>query len=157
MTPSPARHRPRKKLILKKTILQSWLSGKVLFVPAKLPPYSNRCLRTHLDTALYVIKREQKNSANYTQILHLILHLADLPCVTECIVCVSNYTQTIHKTLHCNPALQPYTKHRKEPTQEPCILFFWTRIMRREQVCCLLWRCVKMHILASPSKVRQNG
>ena len=32
----------------------SLLFGKVLFVSAKLPPDSNRCLRTHLDTALYV-------------------------------------------------------------------------------------------------------
>ena len=35
----------------------SLLSGKVLLVSAKLPPDSNRCLRTHLDTALYVNKR----------------------------------------------------------------------------------------------------
>ena len=31
----------------------------------------------------------------------------------------TNPTFTVHKTLHCNPALQPYKKHRKEPTQEP--------------------------------------
>ena len=36
VTLSPARYRPRKKLILMKTILQSWLSGKVLFFSAKL-------------------------------------------------------------------------------------------------------------------------
>ncbi|MDD6500775.1 MAG: hypothetical protein PUF38_02610, partial [Bacteroidales bacterium] len=29
-----------------KTILQSWLSGKVLFFSAKFPPDSNRCLVT---------------------------------------------------------------------------------------------------------------
>ena len=38
VTLSPARYGPRKKLILMKTILQSWLSGKVLFFSAKLPP-----------------------------------------------------------------------------------------------------------------------
>ena len=49
-----------------------------------------------------VNKRETKNYANYTQILHLTLHFADLSFVTKCIVCVSNPAQTIHKTLHCN-------------------------------------------------------
>ena len=68
-----------------------------------------------------------KNSANYTQTLHLTLHFADFPCDTGCIVLCSkpytNYTQNY--TLRRS---KPYTKHRKEPAQEPytepCILFF---------------------------------
>ena len=45
VTPSQPVTAHAKKLILKKTILQSWLSGKVLLFSAKLPPDSNRCLR----------------------------------------------------------------------------------------------------------------
>ena len=72
-----------------------------------------------------------KNSANYTQILHSTLHLTDFPRVTECIVCVPNPAQTLHKP-YTNPTWQPYTKPHKEPAQdsaqdsahEPYILFF---------------------------------
>ena len=78
----------------------SLLFGKVLFVSAKLPPDSNRCLRTHLDTALYINKRGKKNSANYTQTLHFSIYSSDSPYVTKCIVCIQNYTQTIHWTIH---------------------------------------------------------
>ena len=72
----------------------------------------------------------RNNYANYTQTLHLTLHLSDLPCVTKCIVYALNYTQTIHKlyietfqTLHKNytrkPTLQhePYTKTIHESLQ----------------------------------------
>ena len=65
----------------------------------------------------------RNNYANYTQTLHLALHLSDLPCVTKCIVYALNYTQTIHKlyietfqALHKNytrkppPQHKPYTK-----------------------------------------------
>ena len=43
------------------------------------------------------LKGKQKNYTNYTQTLHSTLHSADFPCVAKCIVCASNYTQTIHK------------------------------------------------------------
>ena len=49
---------------------------------------------------IYHITRARKNYANYTQTLHSILHSADLPSVTKCMVCAANYTQTIHKTIH---------------------------------------------------------
>ena len=42
------------------------------------------------------LKGKQKNSANYTQTLHSPLYSSDSSRVTKCIVCVSNYTQTIH-------------------------------------------------------------
>ena len=42
-------------------------------------------------------KGKQKNHTNYTQNPTRTLHLADYPRFTMCIVCVSNYTQTIHK------------------------------------------------------------
>ena len=54
----------------------------------------------------------RNNYANYTQTLHLTLHLSDLPRVTRCIVDALNYTQTIHK-LDINYTLRrfkPYTK-----------------------------------------------
>ena len=46
------------------------------------------------------IKGSQKNYTNYTRTLHSALHCADSPSVAKCIVCASNYTQTIHWTLH---------------------------------------------------------
>ena len=45
---------------------------------------------------IYHITRARKNYANYTQTLHLTMHLFDFPFVTKCIVCAPNYTQTIH-------------------------------------------------------------
>ena len=60
----------------------------------------------------------RNNYANYTQTLHLALHLSDLPSVTKCIVYALNYTQTIHKlyietfqTLHKNYTRKPTTQH----------------------------------------------
>ena len=44
--------------------------------------------------------------------LHSTLHSADFPRVAKCIVCASNYTQTIHK-LYIKPyieAFKPYTE-----------------------------------------------
>ena len=58
---------------------------------------------------IYHITRARKNYANYTQTPHLTLHSADFPNVAKCIVCASNYTQTIHK---------PYTKLYTEPYTE---------------------------------------
>ena len=62
------------------------------------------------------LKGKQKNYTNYTQTLHSILHSADFPRVAKCIVCASNYTQTIHKpyieafkTLHSERS-QNYTR-----------------------------------------------
>ena len=62
------------------------------------------------------LKGKQKNYTNYTHPLHLTLHSADFPRVTKCIVCASNYTQTIHKpyieafkTLHSERS-QNYTR-----------------------------------------------
>ena len=42
-------------------------------------------------------KGKQKNYTNYTQNPTRTLYLADFPRFTVCIVCASNYTQTIHK------------------------------------------------------------
>ena len=42
--------------------LEPLLSGKVLFVSAKLPPDSNRCIGTQLQAALYVNKRGNKKT-----------------------------------------------------------------------------------------------
>ena len=42
-------------------------------------------------------KAKTKNHTNYTQNPTRTLHLADSPRFTACIVCASNYTQTIHK------------------------------------------------------------
>ena len=60
----------------------------------------------------------RNNYANYTQTLHLTLHLSDFPRVTKCIVYALNYTQTIHKlyietfqTLHKNYTRKPTTQH----------------------------------------------
>ena len=50
--------------------------------------------------SLYTIRKKrgkQKNSANYTQTRHQTMHSTDFLCVTQCIVCAENYTQTIHK------------------------------------------------------------
>ena len=69
-------------------------------------------------------KGGRKNYANYTQTLHLILHLADFPRVTKCIVYAPNYTQTIHKLyielyiemfkpLHCDDAQTLHKTTRK--------------------------------------------
>ena len=61
-------------------------------------------------------KGKTKNSANYTQNPTQTLHFADIPCFTMCMVCASNYTQTIHKpyieafkTLHSERS-QNYTR-----------------------------------------------
>ena len=61
-----------------------------------------RVSHTHrLHYYIYVNKRgKQKNYTNYTQTPTQTLHLSDFPHVAKCIVCASNYTQTIHKTLH---------------------------------------------------------
>ena len=61
----------------------------------------------------------RNNYANYTQTLHLAMHLSDLPSVTKCIVYALNYTQTIHK-LYTNYTLRrfkPYTKTIHESLQ----------------------------------------
>ena len=67
---------------------------------------------------MYSLRR--KLYTNYTQTLHSTLHRSDSPLVAKCIVCASNYTQTIHKlyikpyieafqTLHCERS-QNYTR-----------------------------------------------
>ena len=85
--------------------------------------------------SIYHITRARKNYANYTQTLHLTLHLSDFPCVTKCIVCGANPTQTIHWTIHwdaSNPTQKLYMKaytttrtlHKKytqNPTLQPYI------------------------------------
>ena len=63
--------------------------------------------------SIYHITRARKNYANYTQTLHLTLHLSDLPRVTKCIVWGENPTQTIHWTIHwvvSNPTPKLYMK-----------------------------------------------
>ena len=54
----------------------------------------------HVCPALYVNKRGNKKLYKLYTNPTLTLHSVDLPCVTECIVCASNYAPTIHKTLH---------------------------------------------------------
>ena len=80
----------------------------------------------------------RKNYANYTQTLHLAIHLSDLPFVTKCIVYALNYTQTIHWTIHwdvSSPTQKLYTKaytatqtlhknYTRKPTPQLYILFF---------------------------------
>ena len=56
------------------------------------------------------LKGKQKNYTNYTQTLHSTLHSTDFPRVAKCIVCASNYTQTIHK-----PYIEPYTASVSNP------------------------------------------
>ena len=70
---------------------------------------------------LYINKRGKKNYTNYTQTLHLTLHSADFPRVTKCIVCASNYTPTIHKTLHWTQhnGVQNSTLRRSKTYTEP--------------------------------------
>ena len=76
----------------------------------------------------------RNNYANYTQTLHLTLHLSDFPSVTKCIVYALNYTQTIHWDVS-NPTQKLYTKaytatrtlHKNytwKPTPQLYILFF---------------------------------
>ena len=76
----------------------------------------------------------RNNYANYTQTLHLTLHLSDFPSVTKCIVYALNYTQTIHWGVS-NPTQKLYTKaytatrtlHKNytwKPTPQLYILFF---------------------------------
>ena len=63
--------------------------------------------------SIYHITRARKNYANYTQTLHLTMYLSDFPCVTKCIVCDANPTQTIHWTIHwgvSNPTQKLYMK-----------------------------------------------
>ena len=81
--------------------------------------------------SIYHITRARKNYANYTQTLHLTLHLSDFPCVTKCIVGDANPTQTIHWTIHwgvSNPTqklyMKAYTATRtlhKKYTQKPTL------------------------------------
>ena len=63
-----------------------------------------------------------KNSANYTQTLHSTLHLTDFPRVTECIVCVPNPAQTLHKpymaTLHKTPQRTCTGTLHRNPAQD---------------------------------------
>ena len=68
-------------------------------------------------TTIYVNKRGNKKTLQTIhKTLHFALHRTDSPCVTKCIVCVSNSAQTIHKpyieafqTLHCERS-QNYTR-----------------------------------------------
>ena len=52
-------------------------------------------------------KGKQKNYTNYTLNPTQTLHFSDFPCVTECIVCAPNYTQTIHK-LYIEPYIESH-------------------------------------------------
>ena len=65
----------------------------------------------------------QNNYANYTQTLHLAMHLSDLPCVTKCIVYALNYTQTIHK-LYIETFQTLHKNYTRKPTLQLYILFF---------------------------------
>ena len=65
----------------------------------------------------------RNNYANYTQTLHLTLHLSDFPRVTKCIVYALNYTQTIHK-LYIETFLTLHKYYTRKPTPQLYILFF---------------------------------
>ena len=65
----------------------------------------------------------RNNYANYTQTLHLTLHLSDLPCVAKCIVYALNYTQTIHK-LYIETFQTLHKNYTRKPTPQLYILFF---------------------------------
>ena len=65
----------------------------------------------------------RNNYANYTQTLHLTLHLSDLPRVTKCIVYALNYTQTIHK-LYIETFQTLHKNYTRKPTTQLYILFF---------------------------------
>ena len=65
----------------------------------------------------------RNNYANYTQTLHLTLHLSDFPRVTKCIVYALNYTQTIHK-LYIETFQTLHKNYTRKPTPQPYILFF---------------------------------
>ena len=65
----------------------------------------------------------RNNYANYTQTLHLALHLSDLPSVTKCIVYALNYTQTIHK-LYIETFQTLHKNYTRKPTTQLYILFF---------------------------------
>ena len=84
----------------------------------------------------------RNNYANYTQTLHLTLHLSDLPCVTKCIVYALNYTQTIHK-LYIETFQTLHKNYTRKPTPQLYILFFehesngWNKwIVRNESDVC---------------------
>ena len=66
------------------------------------------------------LKGKQKNYTNYTQTLHSTLHSTDFPRVAKCIVCASNYTQTIHK-----PYIEAFKTLHSERFK-PCIEAFQT-------------------------------
>ena len=65
----------------------------------------------------------RNNYANYTQTLHLAIHLSDLLCVTKCIVYALNYTQTIHK-LYIETFQTLHKNYTRKPTPQLYILFF---------------------------------
>ena len=76
--------------------------------------YRHRCCVGFIVTSFqhYTIRKlkgKEKNYTNYTQIATQTLHLSDFPCVTKCIVCASNYAQTIHK-----PDIQPYIERQRD-------------------------------------------
>ena len=84
----------------------------------------------------------RNNYANYTQTLHLAMHLSDLPCVTKCIVYALNYTQTIHK-LYIETFQTLHKNYTWKPTPQLYILFFehesngWNKwIVRNESDVC---------------------
>ena len=67
----------------------------------------------------------RNNYANYTQTLHLTLHLSDFPRVTKCIVYALNYTQTIHK-LYIEAFQTLHKNYTRKPTPQLYILFLNT-------------------------------
>ena len=90
------------------------------------PPLCRVCCNCVSTLHYTYIKGENKNYTNYTQNPTQTLHCVDLLCVTKCIVCASNYTQTIHllytepymeafKTLHGNSA-----QYRAQRRSKPC-------------------------------------
>ena len=63
------------------------------------------------------LKGKENNYTNYTQIATQTLHLSDFPCVTKCIVCAENYTQTIHKPDIERQRVKERTRQRVKETK----------------------------------------
>ena len=73
----------------------------------------------------------RNNYANYTQTLHLTLHLSDFPRVTKCIVYALNYTQTIHK-LYIEAFQTLHKNYTRKHTPQLYILFFLNTNQRNQ-------------------------
>ena len=84
---------------------QRTVTGEPRTVTADSLPFGFELTR---NTYIRIKKGEQKNYTNYTLNPTQTLHSSDFLCITKCIVCAPNYTQTIHK-LYIEPYTEPYS------------------------------------------------